>query len=145
MEWAIILHLFTGLYMISNPDIFNFNDSEKIKSKFLRLYAAQISLWFNKIFGVESTRLEQLHTIVYLIGIFVFLVCFILERVFSLFSKGINAMCCCIRQQMVHEKEVFSCNFLAELSAQDLKHEYDMTKLRIDEHASTLTKLIAKY
>lgn len=58
MEWAIILHLFTGLYMISNPDIFNFNDSEKINSKFLRSYGAQISLWFKALFGVESNRLE---------------------------------------------------------------------------------------
>ena len=117
MEWAIILHLFTGIYMISNPDIFNFNDSDKVDSKFLRAYGAQISLWFNKIFGVESTRLNQLHTIIYLIGIFIFLVCFILERLFRIFSRGINAMCCCIRKQMVDDKQVFSCNFLTELSA----------------------------
>lgn len=28
MELAILLHLFVGLYMISNPQIFNFDDSE---------------------------------------------------------------------------------------------------------------------
>ena len=28
MEWAILLHLFFGLYMLSNPDIFTYENKE---------------------------------------------------------------------------------------------------------------------
>ena len=39
MEWAILLHLFTGIYMISNPEIFNFKtDATKVRWKLLRSY-----------------------------------------------------------------------------------------------------------
>jgi hypothetical protein len=57
-----------------------------------------VSNWFNWVFGTEQSRLEQLHTIIYLIGMFVFLVMFILERFFGLVSRLIDALCCCIKE-----------------------------------------------
>lgn len=56
MEWAILLHLFVGLYMISNPEIFNFtegNDPHEHFSKFLWL-GKQASNVFKFVFGTES-------------------------------------------------------------------------------------------
>jgi len=58
MEWSILLHLFTGIYMISNPDIFNFNDSEKVKSHLLQRYGTVVSHWWNWLFGTDHKRLE---------------------------------------------------------------------------------------
>lgn len=98
MEWSILLHLFIGIYMISNPDIFNFNNSEKVKTSLLRKYGTIVSNWWNWLFGTDQKRLEQLHTIIYLIGTFIFLVCFIIERVFGLFSALIEKLCCCIKE-----------------------------------------------
>ena len=96
MEWSIILHLLVGVYMISNPDCFDFNDSDKVKWSFLISYGELVSEWFESIIGSQAGRFKQLHTIIFLIGIFIFLACFILERVFGLVSRFVSSLCCCI-------------------------------------------------
>jgi len=50
--------MFIGLYMISNPEIFNLRDGEKVKSGVIRSYGKLIGKWFYKIFGTETTRFE---------------------------------------------------------------------------------------
>lgn len=139
MEYSIILHLLVGVYMISNPDVFSFNDADKVKWSLLISYGELVSKWFETIIGSDADRFKQLHTIIFLIGILIFLVCFILERVFGLFSRLVSMFCCCIYRQEKHNMNIgFSNNFLAEMDIDDLLHEYRMNKVRIDEHSAYL-------
>jgi hypothetical protein len=98
-----------------------------------------VSNWFEFLFGTETDRLKQLHTIIYLVGVLIFLVFFILERTLGLFSRFVDLMCCCIRNQEKENASAgFSNNFLAEMSIDDLLHEYRMNKIRMDEHSAYL-------
>jgi hypothetical protein len=54
LEWAVILHLFFGLFMISNPDITNFDPSKISPTVQSLLPLTQFfGRWANTFFGVS--------------------------------------------------------------------------------------------
>jgi len=97
MEWSIVLHLIFGVYLISNPDIFSFDDSDRVKWPLLVKYSELVSRWYEWLFGSIPDRYKQLHTTVMLTGMFIFFACFLLERFLGVFSRFVSLMCCCIR------------------------------------------------
>ena len=56
MKWAILLHLFFGLYMISNPDIFTYENRDLSQISWSEGYVDLFSRTFTRVFGVESAR-----------------------------------------------------------------------------------------
>ena len=73
MMFAIILHLFTGAYMLSNQEIFAYHDDEDFFGIwFVRLLGRLIEA----LFGIEKERFLLPHTIVYMLGIIIFVICF---------------------------------------------------------------------
>lgn len=127
LEWAIILHFLFGLYMISNPKIFSFSSSQIDPSIQWALPITElIGKWANSWFGVSADRFSQVHTVLYVFGICVFLVIFIIERVLGLVSKFISWITNCVTKKTLHIEE-FSSNLLKELNFDDLQMEYSQT------------------
>ena len=94
IEWSLIVHLFMGLYMISNPAIFADEEADDAVA-FLAYYAKFIGIGVTWLTGVESVRFEQTHTILYSAGIGIFLICFIIEKVSGTCSGIMGKICCC--------------------------------------------------
>jgi len=125
MEWSIVLHLLVGVYLVSCPEIYSFDDSDKVQWPLLVKYSELVSSWYEYLIGTLPNRVKQLHTITMLTGMFIFFACFLLERFFGVFSRLVHLMCCCIdRQERDSKKLGFSTNFLKELTIDDLYHEY---------------------
>lgn len=132
MEFAIILHLFTGVYMLSNPDIFTYKEEDHEGNHF-------ISSLLERLFGLESERFQQPHTVLYLVGIIIFLICFILERVFGLMTKLVYCCCCgCI--DLSKNRDSHSTDIYRELSREDQQHEFYMTNLKLKKNRAYLIK-----
>jgi hypothetical protein len=91
LEWSIILHLLFGLYMISNPRIFSFN-SNVLETEYHWAFpmSALIGRWSAAWFGTTEGRFKQVHVIVYMVGICIFLILFIIERLTGLISKLVD-------------------------------------------------------
>ena len=90
MQWAILLHLLFGLYMLSNPEIFTYENEDLSKVEWARKYM-EFFAGFNKLFGADQSRFNQIHTVIYFIGIMIFFICFFVERCTGIFSKLIGA------------------------------------------------------
>ena len=56
IEWSLIMHLFMGLYMISNPEIFSSEEDDNEAVKFLQFYAKFIAIGISFLTGVDSDR-----------------------------------------------------------------------------------------
>ena len=94
IEWSLIMHLFMGLYMISSPEIFTSEEDENEAVLFFQLYAKTISVGIAATTGVESKRFGQVHTVLYGVGIGIFCVMFIFEKVSGTFSRLMGKFCC---------------------------------------------------
>lgn len=95
IEWSLIVHLFMGLYMVSNPAIFTSQEEENEAVEFLQNYAKFIGVGISIITGVDSDRFAQVHTVLYSAGIGIFLILFIIEQVSGTFSRLMGKFCCC--------------------------------------------------
>ena len=73
MMYAILLHLFTGAYMLSNPEIFTYDDNEDF---FGIWFVSLLGRVVEALFGIERERFLMPHTIIYMLGITLFLICF---------------------------------------------------------------------
>ena len=91
MMFAIILHLFTGVYMLSNPEILNYEGSEQY---FGKNFVALLAKGIEALFGVDHERFIMPHTVAYVIGICIFLLCFISELSCGIMTKLIYCCCC---------------------------------------------------
>ena len=130
LEVGIILHLFFGLYMLSNPDIFTYED-EKISApgwmqEFTKLFAQGAV----NLLGEEyEDRFSQVHTVIYCFGISIFLVLFLLEKVFGAIEKLLGK---CFRFFDDKEKEQeFSTDIYSELTPNQQFNEYQATNTAI--------------
>jgi hypothetical protein len=121
MQWAILLHLLFGLYMLSNPEIFTYENEDLSKVQWAKNYMDFFSSGFNKLFGTDQSRFAQVHTVVYFLGIALFVVLFVIERCTGFFSRVIGG-CYGLFDQA--ETEAFSNNIFEELSPEDQRHEY---------------------
>lgn len=128
MQWAILLHLLFGLYMLSNPEIFTYENKDLSKVEWAKNYMDFFSSGFNKLFGTDQTRFAQVHTVIYFIGIVLFVVLFFVERCSGVFSRLIGACCGLFDQEGATQ---FSSNIFEELSPEDQRHEYAATNTSI--------------
>ena len=115
IEYGIIMHMFFGLYMISNPEIFSTETDVNETVQFLQGYARFIGLVVTTVTGVESSRFSQVHTIIYAFGIGVFLILFVVEKVSRTFSRLLrNVFCCCLYRDT--ETKVVSTDLFRDIS-----------------------------
>lgn len=122
LEIALILHCLFGLYMVSNPSIFGFNSVDIEKSvAWAKPFALAFGNWMESWFGVSSDRFQQTHSVIYGVGIFIFLVLFIIELLFRVVSTPIELLCKIVNKRNV-TPENKSTNMLRELEVEDLKH-----------------------
>lgn len=56
VEWSLLLHLFMGFYMISNPDIFTNEEDDNEAVAFFAAYAKTIAGVISLVTGVNSER-----------------------------------------------------------------------------------------
>ena len=129
MEYAIVVHLIVGCYMLSNDTIFSYTkENQNLAEKASELdkdfgKVVAHSDWFTnsvskltaKLYNEEHTRFAQYHTKLYIVGIFIFLICFILER-FNVISSILKKVCFCCCLDLTDE-QAFSSNIYTELSS----------------------------
>lgn len=95
IEWSLLVHLFTGLYMLSNPEIFVGDGSDNKPTGIFEDVSKFITLIIQALTGVDSQRFNQAHTIFYAIGTTIFVILFILEKITGFFSRFVGRACCC--------------------------------------------------
>ena len=97
MEFAILLHLVVGAYMLTNQDIFPTVINEERSSALFAFTQAVVSpvIW---VFGLQQDRFKTDHAILYICGIALFVLFFILEKFFEVFKRIIN-WCCCMEAE----------------------------------------------
>mgnify|MGYP000179687617 CR=1 FL=1 len=95
IEWSLLLHLFMGLYMISNPAIFTSEEDDNEAVQFLAGYARFVGLAISELTGAESSRFNQVHTVLYSTGMTIFFILFIIEKVSGTWSRIMGKICCC--------------------------------------------------
>jgi len=86
----------------------------------------------NSVFGTDSSRFSQVHSVVYFVGIVIFLIFFIVEQLTGLVTRMVDSFCCCLRRD--ENLTTFSCDLLHELSSEDLFHEYESTVASVREN-----------
>jgi len=94
VEWSLLLHLFMGFYMISNPDIFTNEEDDNEAVAFFAGYAKTIAGVISLVTGVNSERFGQVHAVFYSVGIGIFVIMFIFEKVSGTFSRLMGKFCC---------------------------------------------------
>ena len=123
IEWSLIAHLFMGLYMMSNEDIFTNVEEDNTAVEFLKGYAAFVGIGISALTGVDSERFGQVHTVLYSVGVSIFVVLFIIEKVTHTFSKIIEKICCCCLRKDA-EEAVFSNDLYCDISSDAQRKEY---------------------
>jgi hypothetical protein len=61
-----------------------------------------IGKWANTWFGVDVDRFSQVHVVIYGVGIFVFLVLFILQELTQVISRLITVITYCFQRKLDH-------------------------------------------
>ena len=140
MEYAILLHLFVGCYMLSNETIFSYTrEAQSIADKAAKLdsklgeyvedtgwFAENVSEWAAAVYNDDTSRFSQTHTKLYISGTFIFCVLFILERFkFVSYLARKLCLCCCLNAD---DELAFSSNIYSELSGEDKSHEFRAKK-----------------
>lgn len=128
IEWSLLLHLFMGLYMLSQPDIFTSEDDPNLAVNQMQNYAKFIAIGIQAVTGVESDRFGQVHTVLYSVGIGIFLILFIVEKLTSFISTTLAKVCCCCLNRDA-SLAAFSDDISKEISLDVLQKEYEDTKL----------------
>lgn len=138
LEWSLICHLFMGLYMLSNPEIFSSEEDDNEAVAFFQVYAKFIALGISFLTGVDSDRFGQVHTVLYCVGVGIFCVLFILEKVSGTFSRIMGKFCCCCLYKDA-EPDVFSSDIYRDISSEAQRKEYEESKL-LNKKIATLVK-----
>ena len=127
IEWSLICHLFMGLYMISNPEIFSSEEDDNQAVAFLQTYSKFIGVGISFLTGVDSSRFGQVHTVLYSFGIGIFIILFIIEKLSWTFSSAISKFCCCCLNKDT-EPDAFSSDIYKEISNESQRKEYKECK-----------------
>ena len=136
IEFSLLVHLFTGLYMLSNPDIFVGEEEEK-PTGFFAWLSEVVTVGVRALSGVESARFKQAHVIFYAIGTGFFVAFFVIEKITGFFSRVMGrACCCCLNRDTVEEQ--FSDNIFCEMD----KSEQGAIVSRNKENIKIIDKLL---
>ena len=138
IEWSLIIHLFTGMYMLSNPEIFTSEEDENKAVTFFQGYAKFVTIAIKIVTGVDSARFEQVHIVFYAVGVSLFIILFVIEKLTRVISNGIDKLCCCCLKRDT-EPDLFSNDIFTEISGVDQRKDYHETKRLIKK----LTEKIA--
>jgi len=139
MEYAIILHMIIGCYMLSNETIFSYT-RDKTLAEYTKQYyedgasvveeteeyADFLKYVGSTFYGTDEKRFKQVHTKFYMTGIFLFLLFFLLER-FNLISTCMKKIClrACLRTDI---EPSFSSDIFNDISMKDKRSEYHSNK-----------------
>lgn len=133
MQFAILLHLLIGLFMISNPKLFSFQSSMMDdKLTVLKPIVGFLGAWAHQWLGVHPDRFKQVHTIVYLAGIIILFALFFINKVTGVLTKLIRNVVTKLTTKTLSVEE-FSSNLLRELSFDDLQMEYSTTLTNLNK------------
>ena len=127
IEWSLIMHLFMGLYMMSNPEIFTSEEDDNQAIEFFQSYAKVIAVGISIVTGVDSERFGQVHTVFYSVGIGMFVILFVIEKLTGFFSKVMGKACCCCLYKDA-EVDVFSNDLYSEINMEGQRKEYEEAK-----------------
>ena len=78
----------------------------------------------------------------YSFGITVFIVLFILEKGFGVFSSILNKLCCCLKKST--GRATFSNDIFKELSNEMQQKEYNQTKIQLRKVDIALNEILLK-
>ena len=94
IEWSLLVHLFMGLYMVSNPAIFTSEEDDNKAVAFFQVYAKAVAVGISATTGVNADRFEQVHVVLYSAGISIFLILFLIEKISGTISGIMGKTCC---------------------------------------------------
>jgi hypothetical protein len=88
--------------MLTNPEILPVEriDASSPDLYFLEGIALFVGEWMHLMLGVQKDRFSSLHGLIYLLGVFVLVLFYLIEHFGGLFSKAVNFKCCCLRKTM---------------------------------------------
>lgn len=120
LEWAVVVHLFFGLFLMTNPLVFN-PDQSKITATGEGILPLTnfFGRWAHAFFGFKENRFNSNHAIIYITGICAFLCLFAIERIFGIFSRLITRIVLVFNNKGANIDQ-FSTNLLKEISFEDL-------------------------
>ena len=133
MKFAIILHLFTGVYMLSNRELLNYEEPDSYFGKPLSIFTGEI---LHKLTGLDKKRFRQPHTALYIIGTLFFTLVYIIDSASGFITKLMTQTCCNVLIGPQKE-DAHSCDIYRELAPEDQQHEFKMTNRilkRIETH-----------
>lgn len=101
-------------------------------------YASFIGGGISVLTGVDSDRFGQVHTVFYSVGIGIFTILFVIEKVSGTFSRVMGKVCCCgLRKD--EELDVFSNDLYNDINMEGQRKEYDEAK-RLHNKIKALVK-----
>lgn len=130
LELGVILHLFFGLYMLSNPDIFTYENEKLSAPRWMQGYASLFSKGATRLLGDQyEERFSQVHTVIYCFGIGIFLFLFVLDKVTGLLTKLFAKLYNALDDQ--HKEREFSMDIYSELSPDQQHAEHQSTSTAV--------------
>jgi hypothetical protein len=120
LEWAVVIHLFFGLFLMTNPLVFN-PDKSNITATGQGILPLTnfFGRWAHAFFGFKEDRFNSNHAIIYITGICAFLCLFALERITGIISRIIIRLIKIVDNKG-SSSDQFSTNLLKEISFEDL-------------------------
>ncbi len=154
MQQAVWLHMLFGFYMFSNSQIFTYSTKvpyvEELKKQLANNGGGIVTSFLDKTLGnyLSSARIFQPHAITYLIGIILYTV---LQLVAYLFismcgNQKCPGFCCCCLTRSSENKGLlttFSNDIYSDMSIEDLKNEYNKTKIEVQDFKLMIDKGLA--
>ena len=139
IEWSLLCHVFMGLYMLSNPEIFTTEDDDNQAVGFFAGIAKFVSLGISALTGVNSSRFGQVHTVVYAFFVFIFIALFIMEKVSGTWSRIMGKVCCCCLYKG-DDGDAFSDDLFCVISPEAQRKEFAEAKRTLAKVADSIKK-----
>ena len=120
MEFAVLLHMLAGVYILTDPDIFH-GSINPLRSEGLFAFTQAVVYPIAYLGSLDENRFKTDHAILYICGLAFFILCFIFERTFGLCKMLVN-WCCCMEND--ETKDIVCTDIFRELSLEDQWHEF---------------------
>lgn len=124
LEWSIPVHFFFGLFMLTNPEIFNAEGEKGTSINFLPSLRRGSGEFMNFWFGMREDRFNTSHGTAYLIGVFFFMIFFLLEQFLGICTRLNGAVCQVMKHRVEESKGFISNNIFKHIAAEDLTFAY---------------------
>lgn len=133
LKYAVVCHFLIGFYMVSNTRILTYNSKVSFLAVFEDTVAnARTYLGNGQQFSAE--RFVTTHTLIYLLGIVVILLLYLLMTICARPLSAVFSFCCCL----AIKDSCFSNDIYDDLHVTDLKGEYIKTKNDLDDYKSLI-------